>query len=162
MSHFSLSQIWFFLSKTFHFYLHILIFHFIFTFIFSSSSEFFSRTAFMANSVFSNSTRAQTLAAISGCLLTNGRTSAGIGFPGLRILTRTMSPQALKISATPSMVGLSRGKLRTTTVLEGVVSSYSGRASNLRTLVFRSLTSSLSDFFSTAYATCSTINWNKK
>ena len=67
--------------------------------------------------------------------------------------TSTMSPQTENISATDSIVGFSIGRLSATTVLDGVVSSYSGKDSNLRTLVWTSLHSSLSDFLSMAQAT---------
>ena len=77
------------------------------TFMPSSPSLFKSLTALWANSVRSYSTKAQTLSVISGCLLAKGFTSAGIGFPGRKILTRTISPQTLKSSATASIVGLS-------------------------------------------------------
>ena len=92
-------------------------------------SLFKSLTALWANSVLSYSTKAQTLSVISGCLLAKGLTSAGMGLPGRKIRTRTISPQALKSSATASIVGLSMGRFNATTVLEGVVSSYSGRSS---------------------------------
>ena len=109
----------------------------------SSPSWDKSLTALWANSVFSNSTRAQTLSVISGCLLEKGLTSAGIGFPGRKIRTSTISPQTLKSSATASIVGLSIGRFNATTVLEGVVSSYSGRASKRRTLKIKRLIKSV-------------------
>jgi len=136
-----------------------------FSSLFSSSSDdsdfgsslgamsFSSRTAFKANSVRSNSTNAQTFAVISGCLFANGLISAGIGFPGRKIRTRTISPQTEKIPPTASIVGRSNGRWRATTVRLGVVSSYSGNASNLLTLVLTSFTSKRTDFLSIASAT---------
>ena len=49
-------------------------------------------TALSADSVCTNSTRAQTIPSSSGRLATKLRTSAGTGFPGRRIRTRAISP----------------------------------------------------------------------